>query len=232
MEQTKLFDLKPLKPNKVELCREDRIDYKILMKGTSSVTDSELISVLLGEQVPEQSRRLLSSSSNNLNELGKFNYYDLRKFGISHMKAICIMATIELGRRRKLTEPIDRPQIKSSKDAFDILAPVLSDLQHEEFWVLLLNRSNRVIDTLKISQGGISGTVTDVRVVLKKAIEHLASGLIAAHNHPSGNTSPSESDTKITQRLKEAGTLMDIQLLDHIIISNKEYYSLADNGLL
>jgi DNA repair protein RadC len=124
------------------------------------------------------------------------------------------------------------PQIKCSKDVFDLFSPTLSDLPHEEFWILFLNRSNKVINRMKLSQGGISGTVTDVRMVMKKAVEYLASGIIVCHNHPSGNLNPSESDTRITQKIKEAGNIMDIQLLDHLIISEKDYYSFADNGLL
>jgi DNA repair protein RadC len=139
---------------------------------------------------------------------------------------------MELGRRRKLAEAEDVFQIRSSKDVADIFQPLLSDLLHEEFWILFLNRSNRVISRMKLSQGGISGTVTDVRIVMKKAIECLASGIIVCHNHPSGNLNPSESDSKITQKIKEAGNLMDIQLLDHLIISDKDYYSFADNGML
>jgi DNA repair protein RadC len=126
----------------------------------------------------------------------------------------------------------DANHLKCSKDAAEIFLPILSDLAHEEFWVLFLNRSNRVIDRMKLSQGGISGTVTDVRIVMKKAIECLASGLIVCHNHPSGNLNPSDSDSKITQKIKDAGNLMDIQLLDHIIISGRDYYSFADNGLM
>lgn len=228
----KLFDIKPLKHNKIELCKEDMIDYKILNRGTSAVTDSELISLLLGEKVPEQSRKVLSLCDNNLNELGKYTYHDLKRLGLTHMKIMNLIATFELGRRRKLAEAIERPQIKSSRDVFDLLSPILSDLPHEEFWVLMLNRSNKVIGRVKLSQGGISGTVTDVRVIMKKAIELLASGLIVSHNHPSGNLSPSESDTRITQKIKESGALLDIQLLDHIIIADKEYYSFADNGLI
>ena len=124
------------------------------------------------------------------------------------------------------------PQIKCSKDVFDLLGPLISDIPHEEFWILFLNRSNKVINRMKLSQGGISGTVTDVRMIMKKAIEYLASGIIVCHNHPSGNLTPSESDSKITQKIREAGAFMDIQLLDHLIVSDKEYYSFADNGLL
>jgi DNA repair protein RadC len=171
--------------------------------------------------------------NNNLNSLGKQTIADLTKInGIGNARAITIAAALELGRRRKLAEIPEFPQIKCSKDVFDLLSPILSDLPHEEFWILFLNRSNKVINRMKLSQGGISGTVTDVRIVMKKAIECLASGIIVCHNHPSGNLNPSESDTRITQKIKEAGSIMDIQLLDHLIISEKEYYSFADNGLI
>lgn len=217
---------------KEELCEEDRIDYKILNHGINSITDSELISAIIGEQVPFVSRNLLNSVSNNLLELGKNSYYDIRTKGVTHEKAIRIMASIELGRRRKLTEPLFIRHIRQSKDVAEIFWPMLSDLTHEEFWLLFINRSNKVINKMKLSQGGLSGTVTDIRIIMKKALEYAASGIIACHNHPSGNLNPSESDTKITKKIKDAGDLMDIALLDHIIIADKNYYSFADNGLI
>jgi len=171
--------------------------------------------------------------NNNLNNLGKLSIADLEKLnGIGPARAVTIAAALELGRRRKLAEVQDVVQIKCSKDVSDIFQPLLSDLAHEEFWILFLNRSNKVINRMKLSQGGLSGTVTDVRIVMKKAIEYLASGIIICHNHPSGNLNPSDSDNKITQKIKEAGILMDIQLLDHLIIAEKDYFSFADNGLL
>jgi DNA repair protein RadC len=145
---------------------------------------------------------------------------------------VIIAAALELGRRRKLAEIPAARQIKCSKDAAEIFQPVLGDLSHEEFWILYLNRSNKVIEKMKLSHGGISGTVTDVRLVMKRAVECLASGIIVCHNHPSGNTNPSESDNKITRKIREAGNLMDIQLLDHLIVTEKDYYSYADNGML
>lgn len=217
---------------KITLCLEDRINYKIVNKGLSAVTDSELISMIIGEKSPELSRKILNAVDNNLQKLGKLSIYDLKKLGLTELKAVTLASCLELGRRRKLTDSPDVIQIKCSKDVADIFRPILADLPHEEFWVLFLNRSNKVMSKMKLSQGGISGTVTDVRLVMKRAIELLASGVIACHNHPSGNLNPSESDTKITQKIKEAGALMDIQLLDHLIISDKDYYSFADNGLL
>ncbi len=217
---------------------EDRPREKLIQKGIASLSDAELLAILISSGTKDKSavdlgRELLSVANNNLNSLGKLSIADLKKLrGIGTARAVTITAALELGRRRKLTEVQDVPQIRSSKDIADIFQPILSDLLHEEFWILFLNRSNKVINKMKLSQGGISGTVTDVRIVMKTAIEYLASGIIVCHNHPSGNLNPSESDTKITQKIKEAGNLMDIQLLDHIIISDKDYYSFADNGLL
>jgi DNA repair protein RadC len=217
---------------------EDRPREKLYLKGTASLSDAELLAILIGSGTRKKSavdlgREMLLLVNNNLNSLGKLSISDLTKIhGIGNARAITIAAALELGRRRKLSEVPDVPQIKCSKDVFDLLGPLLSDLLHEEFWILFLNRSNKVINRMKLSQGGISGTVTDVRMVMKKAIENLASGIIVCHNHPSGNLNPSESDTRITQKIKEAGNLMDIQLLDHLIVSEKDYYSFADNGLL
>jgi DNA repair protein RadC len=217
---------------------EDRPREKLYQKGTSSLSDAELLAILIGSGTRDRSavdlgRELLSMVDNNLNNLGKLSISDLTKIhGIGNARAVTIAAALELGRRRKLAEIPELPQIKCSRDVFELINPILADLPHEEFWILFLNRSNRVINRMKLSQGGISGTVTDVRLVLKKAIEHLASGIIVCHNHPSGNLNPSESDTRITQKIREAGALVDIQLLDHLIIAEKDYYSFADNGLI
>jgi DNA repair protein RadC len=217
---------------------EDRPREKLIQKGTNSLSDTELLAILISSGTKDKSavdlaRELLVMVNNNLTSLGKLAINDLTKInGIGQARAVTIAAALELGRRRKLEEVPEILQIKCSKDVFDLLSPLLSDLPHEEFWILFLNRSNKVLNRMKLSQGGISGTVTDVRIVMKKAIEYLASGIIVCHNHPSGNLTPSESDTKITQKIKEAGNLMDIQLLDHLIISDKEYYSFADNGVL
>ena len=217
---------------------EDRPREKLIQYGTSTLSDAELLGILISSGTREKSavdlgRELLAIVNNNLNTLGKLTLADLTKIhGIGNARAVTIAAALELGRRRKLAEIPEVVQIKCSKDVADIFQPILSDLLHEEFWILFLNRSNRVINRMKLSQGGISGTVTDVRLVMKKAIETLASGIIVCHNHPSGNLNPSESDSKITQKIKEAGSLLDIQLLDHLIISDKDYYSFADNGLI
>lgn len=217
---------------------EDRPREKMIRYGTSTLSDAELIGILISSGTKDKSaidlgRELLAMVNNNLNSLGKLSIADLTKInGIGNARAVTIAAALELGRRRKLAEIPEVVQIKCSKDVADIFQPILSDLMHEEFWILFLNRSNRVISRMKLSQGGISGTVTDVRMAMKKAVECLASGIIVCHNHPSGNLNPSESDSKITQKIKEAGNLLDIQLLDHLIISDKDYYSFADNGLI
>ena len=217
---------------------EDRPREKLIQKGTASLSDAELLGILISSGTKDKSavdlgRELLGIVNNNLNSLGKLTIADLKKVhGIGNARAVTIAASLELGRRRKLAEVEYVQQIRSSKDVADIFQPLLSDLLHEEFWILFLNRSNKVINRMKLSQGGISGTVTDIRIVMKNAIECLASGIIVCHNHPSGNLNPSDSDSKITQKIKEAGILMDIQLLDHLIISDKDYYSFADNGML
>jgi DNA repair protein RadC len=152
--------------------------------------------------------------------------------GIGEAKAINIMAALELGRRRKLSEVIEKGKIGSSRDVYDLFQPLIGDIPHEEFWILYLNRSNKIIDRYKLSQGGVSGTVIDVRMILKDAVQKLASSLILCHNHPSGNLSPSEADRQITRKLKEAATLMDMQVLDHLIITDSGYFSFADEGML
>ncbi|HLP73254.1 MAG TPA: DNA repair protein RadC [Bacteroidales bacterium] len=217
---------------------EDRPREKSIEKGMASLTDAELLAILINSGTKNRSavdlgRELLGKVNNNLNTLGKLSISELKSLhGIGTARAVTISAALELGRRRKLAEVPEYPQIKCSKDVADIFQPIMADLQYEEFWILFLNRSNRVINRMKLSQGGISGTVTDVRLVMKRAIEYLASGIIVCHNHPSGNLNPSESDSNITKKIKDAGNLMDIQLLDHLIITEKDYFSFADNGLI
>jgi DNA repair protein RadC len=217
---------------------EDRPRERLWQKGPSSLSDAELIAILIGSGTRNKSavdlaHELLALADNSLPELGKLSVSGIKKLkGIGEAKAVTISAALELGRRRKMAEAADNPQIRSSADVFNIFSPLMEDLPHEEFWILFLNRANKVQGRMKISQGGVSGTVTDVRIVMKKAIETLASGLVICHNHPSGNNSPSDADIRITQKIKEAGALMDIQLLDHLIICGKNYYSFADNGAL
>ncbi len=217
---------------------EDRPREKMLTKGIRTLSDAELIAILIGsgnlkETAVELSRRILAQANNNLHELARMSVDDLRKFkGVGEAKAINIMAALELGRRRKESEPEEKVQVTSSADVARIFQPLLGDLPHEEFWVLLLNRSNRVIDKQMVSQGGIAGTVTDVRIILKVAVEKLASSIILCHNHPSGNLQASEADRTITKKIKEAGKWMDIPVVDHVIIGNEKYFSFADKGLI
>jgi len=217
---------------------EDRPREKLLMKGISALSDAELIAILIGsgsrnETAVELSKRILEKTNNNLNELAKLTINDLKKEkGIGEAKAISIVAALELGRRRKLSDIINKQKITSSKDIFNIFQPILGDLPHEEFWILLLNRANKIIDKHRISQGGTSGTVIDIRIILKEAIEKLASSLIISHNHPSGNVLPSQQDKEITKKLKDAAALMDITLLDHLIVTDSSYFSFCDEGIL
>jgi len=221
-----------------EWAPSDRPREKLIEKGAAALSDAELLAILISSGTRNKSavdlgRELLALAGNNLNTLGRLGIPELRGLhGIGEARAVTIAAALELGRRRKLAEAPENGQIKSSADVFNIFHPLLSDLTHEEFWILFLNRSNKPINRMKISQGGISGTVTDVRIIMKKAVENLASGLVVCHNHPSGNNNPSESDIQITQKIREAGTLLDVQLLDHIIIAGSAYYSFADNGLI
>lgn len=217
---------------------EDRPREKLLAKGISSLSNAELIAILIGsgsknESAVELSKIILNKVKNNLNELGKLTVNDLQaNKGIGEAKAITIIAALELGRRRKLADILIKNKITSSKDVFELFQQITGDLPYEEFWILLLNRSNKIIDKLKISQGGTSGTVIDVKLILKDAIEKLATSIILCHNHPSGNTQPSEIDISITTKLKEAAKIMEIPVLDHIIITDSSYYSFADEGIL
>ena len=202
---------------------EDRPREKMLSKGIESLSDAEIIAILIGSGTKnftalELAKNLLHMARNNLSELGKLKIEEICSIkGIGQAKAIGILAALELGRRRKFGDPLKKKQIKSSYDVHKIMQPKLGDLSHEEFWILLMNRSNKVIDTICISKGGTSGTVIDTKIILNKAIAKLASGLIICHNHPSGNTNPSEADKNITRKIGKAALTMDISLLDHII---------------
>jgi len=217
---------------------EERPREKLLRKGMASLSDAELIALLIrtgspGEPAVDLARRILRDAGHNLNEMGKLSVQDLQKYhGIGQAKAITIAAALELGRRRKLSALREKRVVHSSRDAFEFLHPHLEDKPHEEFWVLFLNRANRIIEEVKISQGGLSGTVTDVKIILKHAIDRRASGMILCHNHPSGNTTPSRADFNITRKLKNAAAYLDIQVLDHLITGEDEYYSFADEGAL
>jgi DNA repair protein RadC len=217
---------------------EDRPREKMISSGTQSLSDAELIAILIGSGTRNASavdiaRQVLHMAGNNLNKLGKYSINDLRKLkGIGKARAISIVAALELGRRRKLEEENGELKITGSADVFNAMVPLLCDLPHEEFWVIYLNRSNKIIHKAKISQGGITGTVTDIRIILKTAIESLATSLVLSHNHPSGNLQPSEADISITKRIKESAALMDISVLDHVIVAGKSYFSFADENLI
>ncbi|MBN8694963.1 MAG: DNA repair protein RadC [Bacteroidetes bacterium] len=217
---------------------DDRPREKLFLKGRQALSDAELIAILIGsgnreESAVELSKRILNSASNNLSELGKLSVSDLMNFkGIGDAKAISIIAALELGRRRKETETVKRDKISCSKDVFEIMQPFMLDLPHEEFWLLNLSRSNSVIKKELISRGGVSGTVVDTKMIFKSAVENLASSIIICHNHPSGNLKPSDADIRITKNIKEAGRVMDIQLFDHVIITESGYYSFNDEGML
>ena len=217
---------------------DDRPREKLLKKGKQWLSDAELLAILIGSGSREEtavglSQRILNAMENNLHELGKCSVQQLQKFkGIGEAKALTITAALELGRRRQLMSIKDRPQVKSSKDAFNVLAPLLVDLGREEFWILLLNRANKVLSREQISSGGVSGTVVDAKVVFQKSIEGQASSLILCHNHPSGNLQPSQADIDLTRKLKKAGEMLDISILDHLIIAETGFYSFADEGII
>lgn len=217
---------------------EDRPREKLLLKGKDALSDAELIAILMGSgtttlSAVDLSKMLLQSAGNSLDELAKFSVKELTKLkGIGEVKALTIIAALELGRRRKDRAPDEKTKITSSADAYNELKPVLTDKNHEEFWVLLLNRANRVIKKFQISQGGVSGTVADPKIIFKAALEALASGIILAHNHPSGNLTASQADLDLTKKLKEGGKMLDIQVLDHLILAGQKYLSFADEGLI
>lgn len=217
---------------------DDRPREKLLLKGSSALTDAELVAILLGsgnhgESAVALSRRILASANHNLGELGKLSVPQLMKFkGIGKAKAVSIAAALELGRRRKLEQPTHKSKITNSRDAFNLLQPFLGELAHEEFWIVYLNNANNVIHAALLSKGGITGTLVDVRLVMKKALELGAVSLILAHNHPSGTLLPSEADKRITRKLKVASEALDIKIVDHLIITERDYYSFADQHAL
>lgn len=217
---------------------EDRPREKLILKGKSSLSDAELVAILLGSgtrtlSAVDLAKRLLQVSDHNLHELARLTVKDLIKVkGIGEVKAITIVAALELGRRRKDLEQDVKPKITSSRDAYEFLKADLIDIPHEEFWILLLNRAHRVIRKHQISQGGVAGTVADPKIIFKLALEELASGIILAHNHPSGNLTASQADLDLTKKLKEGGKLLEIQVLDHLILAGQKYFSFADEGLL
>ena len=217
---------------------DDQPREKLIQKGKFILSDAELMAILIGsgnreENAVELSKRILASVKNNLNELGKLSVKQLMKFkGIGEAKAVTIVATLEIGRRRRSEEAQKITKITSSKSVFELLQPLIGELPHEEFWIVYLNNSNKVIHFSQLSKGGITGTLVDVRLVLRQALEYGAIGLILAHNHPSGTLKPSIADKQITNKLKLASEALDIKVLDHLIIANNDYFSFADSKLL
>lgn len=222
-----------------EWAEEDRPREKMLLKGIASLSDAELLAILINsgskdETALQLSQRILCAVNNNLNALGKLSIQELTSGfkGIGQARAITIRAALELGRRRGASEPLQRAVVRTSRDAFLLFHPLLADLPYEELWIALTNRSAKVTEKVKISQGGIGETVADLRLILKAAIGAPADGLILCHNHPSGNPLPSASDDQLTQRLQAAARLLGIRLLDHIVLADGNYYSYADEGRL
>lgn len=217
---------------------EDRPREKLLSQGRRNLSDAELIAILIGsgsttESAVDLSKRILHSYQNNLANVAKLSVQELCKFkGIGEAKAISIIAGLELGRRRKETETITYDKINCSKDGFNILSPYFSDLLHEEFWVVMLARNNKVMGKVLISKGGMSGTIADPKIIFKAALEHNAANIVLAHNHPSGNLKPSQEDLNLTKRLKSGAQLLDIGVRDHLIFGGEGYFSFADEGYL
>ena len=217
---------------------DDRPREKLLLKGKNALSHAELIAILINSGNKEESavalsKRILASVALNLTELGKLSVNDLMKFkGIGEAKSISIIAALELGRRRRGEEAIEKKQVTSSSSVFELMQPIIGELSHEEFWIVYLNNSNKVLKKIQLSKGGIIGTLVDVRLVLKAALQIDAVGLILTHNHPSGSLIPSQADKKITQKLKIASETIDIKVLDHLIITEKAYFSFADENLL
>jgi len=220
----------------LEWAEEDRPREKLLMKGISVLSDAELIAILLGSGTTNLSavdlaKQIMADNNQNLHTLARQSVKDLQKFkGIGEAKAITLVSALELGRRRKLSDIDIKPQVKSSGDIFNYMQGEIADLPYEEFWILLLSRSNRIEKKIRISTGGVSGTIADPKLIYKYALENLASSIILVHNHPSGNNKPSEADCSLTKKLCEAGKFLETPVLDHVIICNHTWYSFADEG--
>ena len=220
------------------LAEDDRPREKLVAKGRQSLSDAELLAILLSsgnreETAIQLAQRILNANQNSINQLAKLQLNDLKKYkGVGEAKAVTILAALEIGRRRTDVDIDEKIKVTSSKSAYNVIKPKLSDLPHEEFWVIFLSRNNNVIKTECISKGGVSVTAVDTRLILKPAIENLASGIILAHNHPSGNLKPSQEDIYLTKKVKEAARLLDITVQDHLVIGDQVYFSFADEGIL
>jgi DNA repair protein RadC len=220
------------------LAEDDRPREKLATKGKNSLSDAELLAIVLGsgnikETAIQLAQRILSENDNSLANIAKLNINELKKYrGVGTVKAINIIAAFEIGRRRNDIEPLEKNSIKNTKQAYEIFKPFLSDLRHEEFWICMLDKANHIIKTENVSKGGISATIVDIKLICKRLLECNATGIILAHNHPSGNLNPSAEDIKITKNLKEAISMFDINLYDHIIVGENNYTSFADKNLL
>lgn len=217
---------------------DDKPREKLLQKGRTVLSDAELVAILIGsgsrnESAVALSKRILASVGHDLDTLGSLSVAQLMQFkGIGEAKAVSIAAALEIGRRRQGGPGSKANKVESSTTVYQILFPLIGELGHEEFWILYLNNANKVLRKTQLSKGGITGTVVDVRLVLREALEVGAVSLILSHNHPSGTLKPSNSDKEITQKLKSAAEALDIRVLDHVIITQKDYFSFADNGML
>lgn len=217
---------------------DDRPREKMLLKGASSLSDAELIAILLNSGSAEKSavdvaREILGMAGNNLSKLARMDIKDFQQVkGVGPAKAITLMAALELGRRRQSGGVLNEPQIKSSRDLAAIIIPMLQDLNHEVFYVFYLNRANKIIHQETVSHGGTTATIADIKIIMRHATSHLAESICVAHNHPSGNIQPSEADKNLTQKLKAAADLLDMKLIDHIIVGHQDYFSFSDAGLL
>ena len=216
---------------------DDKPREKMMLKGQAALSDAELLAILIGSGTRDESavdlcKRILQAVNHNLNELSKLSLSKLKQFkGIGDAKAITIMAAMELGRRRKAenTKPV---KIQSSRDVYEYVSPILEDLPHEEFWIIFLNNSNKIIKSVQLSKGGLTATIVDVRMLFHNALDYLATAIILVHNHPSGSLVPSEEDKRITRKIDDAGKVLDIRLLDHVIVGQNGYLSFADEGML
>lgn len=217
---------------------DDRPREKLMALGRQALSDAELIAILIGSGTPKESavslsQRILDGVGKNLNDLGKSSIAELMKFkGIGEAKAITIAAAMELGRRRQVSDLPERPEIRGSRDAYQILSPLLMDLPHEESWVLFLSKKNKVIGKSKLSIGGTDATIMDAKIVFRKALEGMAAAIIVAHNHPSGTLRPSQADIDLTKKLKAVGEAIGLPLVDHLIITDAGYFSFLDEGLI
>jgi len=218
--------------------RDDRPREKLMALGPGSLSDAELLAILIRSGSVKQSaldlaKRIMGAAGNDLHGLGRMGVAELTKFnGMGEAKAIGIVAALELGRRRRASEARERASVASSASAYELVRPMLADLPHEEFWLVLLDRGNRLLECRRVSTGGMHGTVADPKIIFKEALDRRASCLVVCHNHPSGQLRPSEEDIKLTRKLTEGGRLLDIVVQDHLIVTAAGYYSFADNGML